>query len=275
MTTEPTTPGLDAARDPVRAAAAIIDELHEELQLMRQKLRLADERLRVARDRMAGAAGVWDWDLSLDTLHADARFSALCGLDPVEAAAGMPGKMFFASIHPDDHARVRISVAGIFHGAEVFARVFRLVQPDGELVWVAARGESRLDDNDKPVRFTGVLTDITEQKRVEEQLRVAQNAGGVGTFEFISGFGTAEVSAEFCKLLGLYPADALPVQTVNGVVHPGRPADYRRQGATIPHSAPPSASFASIAPTRENNAGWRVAARTCRMRVVTVIASSA
>src|SRR5262249_27793783 len=44
--------------------------------------------------------------------------------------------------------------------------------------------------------------------------------GGVGTFEFISGFGTAEVSGEFCRLLGLHPADALPVQTVNGVCHP-------------------------------------------------------
>ena len=90
--------------------------------------------------------------------------------------------------------------------------------------WVHARGRCQYDEEDRPIRFSGVLIDITERKLTEERLRIAQTAGGVGTFEYVDGFGTATVSAQFCSLLGLHPAHDLPVHTINSVVHPGEPA---------------------------------------------------
>jgi PAS domain S-box-containing protein len=95
---------------------------------------------------------------------------------------------------------------------------------DGVVHWVSARGRTYLDANDKPVRFSGVLADITDQKRVEERLLIAQTAGGVGSFEYLSGFGTAEVSEQFCRLLGLQRATSLPVRTINALVHPDDPS---------------------------------------------------
>jgi PAS domain-containing protein len=68
-----------------------------------------------------------------------------------------------------------------------------------------------------------VLNDITDQKKVEERLRIAQTAGGVGSFEYLSGYGTAEVSEEFCRLLGLQAAQSLPVRTINSLVNPDDP----------------------------------------------------
>jgi PAS domain S-box-containing protein len=124
-------------------------------------------------------------------LVADVRFANLYGLDPVAAAQGMPSSTFFAPVHADDRLRLKIAVAGALHGAEVFARDYRVVL-DGVVHWVSARGRTYLDANDKPVRFSGVLADITDQKRVEERLRVAQTAGGVGSFEYLSGYGTAD-----------------------------------------------------------------------------------
>jgi PAS domain S-box-containing protein len=95
---------------------------------------------------------------------------------------------------------------------------------DGVVHWVSARGRTYLDANDKPVRFSGVLADITDQKRVEERLLIAQTAGGVGSFEYLSGYGTADVSEQFCRLLGLQRATSLPVRTINAVVHPDDPS---------------------------------------------------
>ncbi|RAK58253.1 hybrid sensor histidine kinase/response regulator [Phenylobacterium deserti] len=143
------------------------------------------------------------------------------GLDVAEAAAGLAAERFFQRVLHEDRMRLRIAIAAVGHGAEVFARDFRVAAPDG-VRWLSARGRAE-HTPDTPIRFTGVLIDISEQKRTEERLRVAQSAGGVGTFEYVEGFGTASVSDQFCRLLGLHPADALPVRTINGLVHPHDP----------------------------------------------------
>ena len=169
------------------------------------------------------ASGAWIWDAPAGRLFADARFAGLTGLDPLAAAAGLPTDAFFAGIHEEDRLRVRIAVAGVLRGSETFAKDFRVRGSDGAVRWVSGRGVAERDGADRLLRFTGVLSDITDQKRVEEKLRIAQTAGGVGTFEHIDGFGTADVSDQFCSLLGLHPADALPVRTINSVVHPGDP----------------------------------------------------
>lgn len=195
--------------------------LGEQLKLTRQKLLEARERLRVTQT-VAGAAGAWEWDIAGGRLIADARFADLCGLDPVAAAAGLPTSAFFTTVYAPDRLRLKIAVAGALNGAEVFARDYRVVL-DGEIRWVSARGRTFLDADERPVRFAGVLADITEQKKLEERLRIAQSAGGVGSFEYQSGFGTADVSETFCRLLGLHPARSLPVRTINSVVHADDP----------------------------------------------------
>jgi len=169
----------------------------------------------------AGASGTWVWEVSENSLHVDLRFAELYGLDPDQGLAGLPTDLFFKSIHPADRPRIRIAVAGILAGAELFSKEFRVIAPDGATLWMHGRGQCHYDENEEPVRFTGLLVDVTERKRTEERLRIAQTAGGVGTFEFVDGHATAAVSAEFCRLLGLHPASVLPVQTINAVLVPG------------------------------------------------------
>jgi PAS domain S-box-containing protein len=169
----------------------------------------------------AGSSGTWDWDIAADRLFVDLHFAELYGFDPEEARQGLPTAAFFKAIHPLDRARLKIAVAGMLGGAEVFSKEFRVVAPDGAVLWMHGRGQGELDYDDRPVRFTGLLVDVSDRKRTEERLRVAQSAGGVGSFEYSDGFATAAVSDEFCRLLGLHPASVLPVQTINGVLIQG------------------------------------------------------
>jgi PAS domain S-box-containing protein len=125
---------------------------------------------------------------------------------------------------PEDRLRVKIALAGVIHGSDHFAKTYRVRGADTVVRWVSARGYAEHDESQALIRFTGQLTDITDQKRVEEQLHIAQTAGGVGTFEHTDGFGTVEVSAQFCRLLGLQPTDALPVRTINAVGSPDDPS---------------------------------------------------
>jgi PAS domain S-box-containing protein len=168
---------------------------------------------------VSGAAATWEWQIPERRLVGDAGFAALHGLSPDAAADGVSTQVFFANIHPQDRDRIRLSVGGMLRGAEVFSKEFRIVTPAGAIRWVHGRGRCSFDADDHPARFSGVLVDITEQKRLEEKLRIAQSAGGVGTFEHVEGFATVSVSAQFCRLLGLHPAADLPVRTVNAVVH--------------------------------------------------------
>jgi PAS domain S-box-containing protein len=192
---------------------------------MTEPLGLRDDReQRMMSIRAAeGSSGTWDWDIAANTLFVDDRFAELYGIDPEDGRKGLPVETFFKAIYQPDRARMRIAVAGILGGAELFSKEFRVDAADGSLLWMHGRGRSHLDENDKPVRFTGLLVDVTDRKRTEERLRIAQTAGGIGTFEYIDGFATAAVSEMFCKLLGLHPANALPVKTINSVVLPNEP----------------------------------------------------
>jgi len=171
---------------------------------------------------LAGATGAWTWDLERDVIHGDALFASLCGVDPAEIAAGMAAEDLYAIVAPDDRLKFRIAVAGIRHGTELFARDFRVVG-GGDIRWLSARGRATATPGEATTAFSGILVNVTEQKRFEERLRIVQTAGGVGTFEYVEGFGTVEVSREFCNLLGLRPTDAIAVRTINNLVHASDP----------------------------------------------------
>lgn len=196
-----------------------VREAEEELALVRSELELAQRRLHLTLDA-AGATCGWDWDIAGKRFVADARFAAITRQDPIALAEGVATEAFFASIHPDDLKRVKLAVAGILSGSEIFSKEYRLLRNDGGYRWVHASGRTILNDNDEPIKFVGMLVDITEQKRVQEQLRIAQVAGGIGTFEHIVGYGTVSVSEQFCRLFGLHPTKVLPVRTLIDLIHP-------------------------------------------------------
>jgi PAS domain S-box-containing protein len=181
---------------------------------------IAHQRLRMTLS-VSGAAAAWEWRIPERRIVGDLGFAALYGLTPEEAAQGVSPQKFFTIIDPQDRDRIRLAVGGMLRGAELLSKEYRVSLADGTIRWVHAKGRCHYDDQDRPTVLNGVLTDITDQKRVEEQLRIAQTAGGVGTFEHIDGFGTVSVSSQFCNLLGLRSSPVLPVRTVNAVVYPG------------------------------------------------------
>src|ERR1043166_8442532 len=93
----------------------------------------------------AGASGAWDWDIVRGELKVDARFAELYGLDDTVVGQALPTATFYRAIHPDDRARIRIAVAGMLAGAELFSKEFRVVTPAGVTLWMHGRGQSHRD----------------------------------------------------------------------------------------------------------------------------------
>src|SRR5204863_481656 len=79
---------------------------------------------------------------------------------------------------PEDRARVEWAIAAALdpRGSGTFAEEFRIRRADtGEERWVASACQTFFDgaaDDRRPVRFTGIATDITERRARETHVQV-------------------------------------------------------------------------------------------------------
>ncbi len=89
------------------------------------------------------------------------------------AAWAEPG--FWMSVtHPDDLPRV-IDVSALSSATgSPYGQDYRMVALDGRVVWFHDEAELILDTDGQPLVWLGVMTDITERKAAEEQLRQAR-----------------------------------------------------------------------------------------------------
>jgi len=129
----------------------------------------------------AGVAGSWDWDIRNDRLYFDYRMATLYGLDPAEAERGLPTSAFFKCIYPGDANRLRIAVAGMLNGAELFLKSYRIIAADGLVRWVEAHGRCHFGTDEQPERFSGILVDVTDRRRMQATLLSAERMVAVGT----------------------------------------------------------------------------------------------
>jgi len=77
-------------------------------------------------------------------------------------------------IHPDDRERVLTTDEQTSQSGEPFDLEFRMVAKDGRVVWLRESGTLVRDEGGEGQVWHGVLFDITELKRVEGELREAE-----------------------------------------------------------------------------------------------------
>jgi len=129
-------------------------------------LRKSEERLQLAIEA-SGVVGTWDWDIPSDLIYADERFAALFGVDPDTIATGVPLSDFTNGIHPDDREYVQDQIREALETGKHYAAEYRTIGTDGQMQWVSAQGRCYYVAG-QPVRFPGIVVDITERKRAEE-----------------------------------------------------------------------------------------------------------
>jgi two-component sensor histidine kinase len=116
--------------------------------------------------------GTFDWHVQTDTFYSDARFAQMFSVDPAKGEKGAPLAEYLAGIHPEDVERITRAVDHALASGEKYIQEYRLLQKDGTIRWVEARGECLYDENGKPSRFVGVAVDITIQKEAQERQRL-------------------------------------------------------------------------------------------------------
>jgi diguanylate cyclase (GGDEF)-like protein/PAS domain S-box-containing protein len=82
---------------------------------------------------------------------------------------------FFARVlHPEDRQRVLAGFASMHKSGASFECEYRLVAPDGRIVWIHDAAVVVRDEDGRPVYAQGYMIDISERKRNEAALRKSQ-----------------------------------------------------------------------------------------------------
>ena len=136
--------------------------------------RNSDRRLRDVTARLnaaleAGAIGTWVWDIANDRTYADDNLARIFHVGATDAEGG-PQRIYLESVHPFDREVVGEQLRRSLERGERFECEFRIPQPNGEIRWYVARGTIETDDADRPIRMPGVVVDITDRKRAEQDI---------------------------------------------------------------------------------------------------------
>ena len=82
---------------------------------------------------------------------------------------------FLKPLHPDDRPPTEQTLRRSLEIGHEFEAEYRLVTPQGDIRWIAARGQVERSANGKPLRLRGVSVDVTERKKAEHELAQHRN----------------------------------------------------------------------------------------------------
>ena len=116
--------------------------------------------------------GIWDWDIRSGAVYFSPRLEKILGLSP--GALGTDIASFDALVHSDDLERRQKLLAEHLAEDTPYEISFRVRHGNGSWIWVRSSGQVHRDAAGEPVRMVGALSDITESKRVEAELRTSE-----------------------------------------------------------------------------------------------------
>ena len=140
--------------------------------------KLAEEAFRASEARLAAGAdlaglGFYEVDFGENVMYVDDRLRDLCGI-PAEREDGTQALEFWMEhLHPDDVQRV-LHLRDQMHDGSLdpLSLDYRFMHPARGEMWIQhLAGASARDAAGRAIRTYGVLRDITEGKRVEDELR--------------------------------------------------------------------------------------------------------
>ena len=118
-------------------------------------------------------------------------------------------ELWWKAIHPEDRATVAERLDRLSTG-QTLRLEYRILRPDGSVVWIEDRAWARHDTDGTPARFEGVIVDITGRKRTEETLRKceqrlahAQKMARIGDWEWDMETRHLSCSDEVFTIFGL------------------------------------------------------------------------
>ncbi len=174
-----------------------------------------------------GRSGLWEWDVVKDVVIFSPHLCTLVGLTEGRAARAV----WQSLVQPGDWPAIQAAMAPVLareSAGNRFALSHGVQRADDQVQWVtntalvtqrSAKGEAQ--------RLTGIITDVTEQRLVEQhlkqsllRLRLSEQAANVGSWYWEMPTGKHIWSEGLYELFGLPTTTEAGFPTWQSVVHP-------------------------------------------------------
>lgn len=137
-----------------------------------------------------------DWQQSAEDLYDDAR-------------------KWLAAVHEDDRSMILADIPDKIDADTqlIDFHEYRVVKPDGQIIWIKARAYPIRDVDGQVIRIAGIAENISERKKSEENLRQVQKMDTVGKL-------TSGIAHDFNNMLGVILGYTELIEQIDPVASP-------------------------------------------------------
>ena len=169
---------------------------------------------------------------AIETLRASEahlRLALAAGRMAIDIASIRAGYM------PGERERLfEAATSALARGERFFEAEYRYRRPDGEVRWLSMRAEMQMGESGLPERTIGVVFDITDRKRIEEdrerllmelaereaELQSALDAASLAIFDFDHVRKVIKPSSRLNRIYGYPPDHVLTIEDIRSRYHP-------------------------------------------------------
>lgn len=141
-------------------------ELETRVQQRTSALREQQARLQLAQS--AAHLGIFDWNFQSNHIYRTPELAAMHGVD-----AGFlrrPPEDWMELVHPDDRPVLNSWIRETCQTGRPTEGEWRVIWPDGSVHWLFGRWQAFLDEKGRAISMIGVNLDVTDRKRLEQEL---------------------------------------------------------------------------------------------------------
>ena len=122
--------------------------------------------------------GSWDWDIINNVVTWLEDIDSMFGLKAGEF--NRTYEAFLELVHEDDRQYVIDEVSAAVEKDKKYSIEYRVIWPDNSVHWHAAAATVFRDKDNKPLKMIGLFQDITEKKRMEEEMLKSEKMESIG-----------------------------------------------------------------------------------------------
>lgn len=123
----------------------------------------------------SGKMGTWDINLEKNTIQCSSEMLTLWGV--TEKVINGDRSILQSRVHPEDFPKMVAAINDAIKNKSIYELEYRIFPMNAPMRWVLSRGRHTFSsDKTNPVRFAGVVYDITDKKLKEESLAAAEKS---------------------------------------------------------------------------------------------------
>ena len=176
------------------------------------QLRAAEDRYRTLVERLPAITYIAELGSEGPWHYVSPQIESILGFSPAEWLSDPA--IWMSRIHKDDRGIALAAERRFEETHELFEAEYRMVARDGRVLWFRDEAVMLNSSDDRPLLMQGVLYDLTEHKRLEDQLRHSQKMEAVGQL-------AGGMAHDFNNLLMIIQAHN---ERLLGSIAPGDPA---------------------------------------------------